>query len=622
MGQFELLKRNKFAALFWTQFLGAFNDNFLKNALVILVTYKVTSLLGIPSSELVVASGGIFILPFFLFSATAGQLADKYEKTKIIRIIKLAEIGIMLLSAIGLLIPCYEILLLTLFLMGLHSTFFGPVKYSILPQHLNESELVGGNAIIEAGTFLAILLGTIGGGVLISVGNGGAYLVSGGLVLVAVLGYFASRFIPLAPATDVNIKVEWNPITPTWKIIRLTRKNHPVFLSILGISWFWFFGAAMLSLFPHYCKDTLKASEGVVTLFLAIFSIGIAIGSLLCERLSRKRLELGLVPIGSIGITLATLDLFFIGVPDFGKELNVSEFLQTSVGMHIAITLLALSVLSGFFIVPLYTMVQERSDPAFRSRIIAANNIVNAFFMVAASCTLLLLVSLGLNVPQLFLCLAVMNGIVAFYIYTLLPEFLFRFIAWILANTIYHLKVRGDEHLPKEGPALIISNHISFVDWLIIASAVKRPVRFVMDYRFAGNWMMKRFMKRAKVILIATSKEDPSILQSAFDQISKELEEGELVCIFPEGKITRDGRMSIFKPGMEKILQRNPVPVIPMAILGMWGSLFSRERGRALWKIPKRFLSRIELRIAAPVPAEQATAVAMKDAVAQLGNLK
>ena len=454
MSQSQLLKKRKFYPLFWTQFLGAFNDNFFKNALVILITFRAGSVLGIPSNQMVAVSGGIFILPFFLFSATAGQLADKYEKSKIIRMIKLAEIYIMILAAIGFLTQQFAFLLLVLFLMGLHSTFFSPIKYSIIPEHLDKSELVGGNALIEAGTFLAILIGTLLGGILISVPEIGPLAVSLGLVAAAVLGYWISRLIPEAKPLDPSLKIEWNPLPTTIKMIKIIWPNRAVFLSILGISWFWFFGATLLSLFPIYCKNVLKTNETVVTLFLVIFSIGTGAGSLLCEKLSRKRLELGLVPLGSIGLSVFAIDLFFQGIPVFRDGVGAIEFLSQSAGRHIAFDLLLLSIFGGLFIVPLYTLVQERSDQAMRSRVIAANNIINAIFMVAASVFLVLMMRAGFNSVQLFLALGLLNGVVAIYIYTVLSEFLIRFGFWIIANIFYRLKITGDEKIPENKAVL------------------------------------------------------------------------------------------------------------------------------------------------------------------------
>jgi len=609
MSQFHLLKTKKFYPLFWTQFCGAFNDNFLKNAMVILFTFKATTVMGIPSAEMVPLAGGIFILPFFLFSATAGQLADKYEKSKIIRIIKLIEIGIMLLAGFGFIFERSEFLLFVLFLMGMHSTFFGPLKYSILPQHLSNEDLVAGNALVEAGTFLSILIGTITGNVLINLPRGTGW-VSSGLFLIAVLGWLTSEKIPIAPAVDPTLQVQWNPIPPTLDIYRFTKKNRPVFLSILGISWFWFFGAAMLSLFPTYCKDVLMSGPNVVTLLLATFSIGVGFGSVFCAKLSHEQLELGLVPLGSIGISLFTADLFRVGTPDFAIGVgpgttSLSTMFHQIQGIHILVDLLFLSIFSGLYIVPLYTLIQERSAITHRSRVIAANNILNAFFMVGSAVLTVVMMRIGLTIPQMFLVLAVLNAIAAAYIYTLLPEFLLRFMIWILANILYRVKVIHGSRIPKKGAAILVCNHVSYVDWMIILASVKRPVRFVMDHNLLKGQFARAVFGQAKVIPIAPEKEDPEVLKQAFIKIAEELRAGEMICIFPEGNLTRDGQMRPFKTGVEKIVEQTPVDVYPMALRGFWGSFFSREGGKAVLKRPKRFWSRVELSIGERVPAAQ-----------------
>lgn len=623
MSQFNLLKQRKFAPLFWTQFLGAFNDNLLKNAIVMLVTFRAAHVMGIPANQMVSAAGGIFILPFFVFSATAGQLADKHEKGRIIRMVKLAEIVIMALATYGFVTNHFPFLLAVLFLMGLHSTFFGPLKYSILPQHLDEHELVGGNALVEAGTFLSILLGTIAGGLMIALPDTGPAWVSATLLVISVLGFAASTFIPEARPVAPKLHVQWNPVTPTWEILRFAAGNRVVFLSILGISWFWFFGAASLSLLPSLCKDVLGAPESVVTVFLASFSIGIGIGSMLCERLSRRSLELGLVPLGSLGISLFALDLSFAadashfpaglltGVTAFG-------FLHLPQGLHVVVDLVLIAMSCGLFIVPLYALMQERSEVSHRSRVIAANNILNALFMVAASALLVMLMKAGLSIPRIFLVLAILNGVVALYIYTLLPEFLLRFVMWMIANVMYRLKIEGDKAIPDRGPAILVCNHVSFVDWLIIGAAIHRPVRFVMHHSFAQGFLGRRLMMRGKVIRIASAQESTAILRNALESIAEELEAGNLVCIFPEGTITRTGEMGPFKTGIERMLERTPVPVIPMALNGLWGSFFSRMGGRAMSRPPQRLWSRVELRIGAPVPAPEATARLLREKVAGL----
>lgn len=618
MSQFQLLKTQRFLPLFITQFMGAFNDNFLKNALVILIVFRGVAVLGIPPAQMVAAAGGIFILPFFLFSATSGQLADKYSKERMIRWIKLAEIGIMVLAAIGFLTHTPAFLLLVLFLMGLHSTFFGPIKYSILPQHLSPEELVGGNALIEAGTFLAILLGTIVGGMMIENPQLGPLWVSGGLLFVAVIGYWACRFIPVAAAVAPSLKVQWNPWPPTVEILKFSKKSRPVFLSILGISWFWFFGAAILSLFPTYGKEVLKAPPELVTAFLATFSIGIALGSLLCERFSQRRLELGLVPLGAIGISLFTADLSFVdlsGLPTLNAQgiLEMNKFIQNPTGLHILADLLLLSVFSGFYIVPLYTMMQERSEASHRSRVIAANNIVNSLFMVAASILLFALIAAGLSVSGVFLVLAVLNLVVALYIFSVLPEFLTRLVLWFVGNLVYRIRCSGYEHLPKSGPAILVCNHVSFIDWLLISAAIPKPLRFILPPGYARQFPWKYFVRMFKVLELSSAL--PGEVERVFDQATDELKNGEWFCFFPEGTITADGTLQAFRFGMERWALRQKVPLVPMALQGVWGSVFSKKEGRRFhpWL-------RIALKIGKPKLANQYTTASLEKEVSDLSG--
>lgn len=619
----NLMQDKRFWPIFWTQFLGAFNDNIFKNALVILITLKAFSLGGIPSRQLVALCGGIFILPFFLFSATAGQVADRCSKPKLIFWIKIWEIAAMLVGTVGFLTDHISLLLVTLFFMGLHSTFFGPVKYSILPQLLREEELVSGNAYVEMGTFIAILLGTILGGFLITLREEGAWLVSGAVVTVACLGCASSLKIqPLDPASP-NLKVSANPFPPTLEMLKLTMRVRSIFLSILGISWFWFLGAAILSLLPSYCREFLKGEESVITLFLALFSVGVGAGSILCGHLSRKKLELGLVPIGSMGMSLFAFDLFLTGYPTslsaaVHGAISPLELLATTGGLRIAADLFLLAVFGGLFIVPLYTLIQQRSLEDERSRVIAGNNIVNALFMVVSALILMLLFSLDVSLPHIFLLLSLMNLAVACYIYTVIPEFMFRFICWVIAHIMYRLKVLGQEHIPQKGAAVLICNHVSYIDWLIIASACPRPIRFVMHYKFLEIRLTRRIFQDAKVIPIAGSMQDPEILESAFERIAEELEQGEIVCIFPEGRITRDGKMIKFRPGIERIIQTTPVPVIPMALDGLWGSFFSKKYGKPMSKPFRRFWSRISLSIGDPIPPQEASIETLQERVAAL----
>lgn len=415
----------RFFPLFITQFLGAFNDNLLKNALVILITYSLASKENGDAQKLVTAAAGLFILPFFLFSATAGQISDKINRDKITRVIKFVEIIIMLAAALGFYLQSTWFLMTVLFLMGTQSTFFGPIKYSLLPQHLRDDELLLGNAYIEAGTFLSILFGTIVGGVLILLPYG-VEMVSVILFIFAVLGYISSRYIPVATAPDPKLKINWNILKETWHIIGFSRENKRVFLSIMGISWFWLVGATYLAQFPTYVKDILYADSGVVTLFLTVFSVGIGVGSFLCNKLLNGKIKSTYVPFAMLGMTIFGVDLYFAGNGAGSAAsdvlMSVEDFLKSFSNLRILFDLLLISVCAGLYIVPLYAIMQHDSEAAHRARIIAANNVINAFFMVLSAVATLYLLDLSFTIPQIFLFMAIANGFVAIYIYRLLPK--------------------------------------------------------------------------------------------------------------------------------------------------------------------------------------------------------
>jgi 1-acyl-sn-glycerol-3-phosphate acyltransferase len=632
--QFRLLGTRRFLPFFLTQFLGAFNDNLFRNAVVVSITFGATVAAG-EAGVLSNVAQGLFILPFFLFSSLSGQLADKYEKSRLIRQTRLAEVALMCCGAVALYIGNIPALLAVIFLLGMLATIFGPLKYSLMPQHLRQSELVGGNALVDAGTFLAILIGTIAGGLLAptsnaeaAAGTGSDAHVAAGLTMiaVAVVMYLCARAIPPAPATDPTLKVNFNPITSTFDVIRFAAKTRAIFLSLLGISWFWLVGALILAQLPAYAKDVLGGDKTVYTLLLAAFSIGTALGSLACERLSGHKVEIGLVPLGSIGMTVCLLDLYFefpgphSGVHAAGAEvINWTRFLADG-GWDVVLDCALIGMFGGLFIVPLYALILQRSTESHRARIIACNNIMNAGFMVvAALLAILWLEVLHFSIPQLFILAAVLNAIVAAYIYTLVPEFLMRFLSWILVNIMYRINVRGLENIPEKGAVLLVSNHVSFMDPLVIGGSIRRPVRFVMDHNIFRIPVLSFIFRTARAIPIAPAHEDAEALQKAFDQIDAELAAGEIVCIFPEGKLTKHGELNEFKKGVEKILERRPVPVIPLALRGLWGSFFSRSGGKGpMSQLPKRFWSRIEVVVTAPVPGDDASATSLQKIVAGL----
>jgi 1-acyl-sn-glycerol-3-phosphate acyltransferase len=618
--QFALLGQRRFGPFFWVQFLGAGNDNLFKFAFTVLVTYQL-QLSWLPSAMAGLVIGALFILPFVLFSATSGQLADKFPKERLIRFVKSLEIAIMVLAGFGFIAHKVPLLLGCVFLMGLHSTLFGPVKFAYLPQHLNERELTGGNGMVEMGTFVAILLGQVAGGLLIAVPQTGAQMVAAGCVGVAVLGRLVAQAVPNSPATDPQLKINWNPVTETWRNLKLAHESLAVFRSLLGISWMWFFGAVFLSMFPAFARDVLHGDEHVASMLLVVFSVGIGIGALLCEVLSKRHVEIGLVPLGAIGMSVFSVDLYFAarGLPATAGY-TLGAFLAQPAHWRVMADLALLSLFAGIYSVPMYALIQMRSLPTHRARIIAANNILNAIFMIVSSLGVGALLSAGFTIPEVFLTVGLLNAVVAFYIFLIVPEYLLRFIAFVLTRCVYRFKVRGDEHIPTTGPAILVCNHVSFVDAVVLMAASPRPIRFIMDHRIFATPVLGWLFKLGKAIPIAPQKDDPAAYERAFAQARAVLDDGELLGIFPEGGITRDGSLGEFKGGVMKILQTNPVPVVPLALQNLWGSYFSRAEGGTAMSKPFRrgFFSPVGLVAGPALAAGEVSPVVLRERVSAL----
>lgn len=618
--QFALLGQRRFAPFFWTQFCGAANDNVFKFAFTVMVTYQL-QLAWMPPSLAGLVIGALFILPFLLFSATSGQFTDKFDKRSVIRFVKNLEIAIMALAAFGFWMANVPVLLACVFLMGLHSTIFGPVKYAYLPQVLQESELTGGNGMVEMGTFVAILLGNVAGGLLVATPGVGRHHVAIACLAVAFVGRGFAQLVPHVAATDPGLKINWNPVSETWRNLQLAHGNIVVFRSLLGISWMWFFGAVFLAQFPAFAKEVLHGNAQVASLLLVVFSIGIGVGSLMCEVLSRRHVEIGLVPLGAIGMSVFAIDLYFAsrGLPPAG-ELTLGQFLGLHAHWRVLADLAMLSLFAGLYSVPMYALIQLRSRPTHRARIIAANNILNALFMIASAVIAGALITSGVTIPQIFLAIGIANAIVAGYIFCLVPEYLLRFIAWLMSHVVYRFKVRGYQHIPSAGAAILVCNHVSFVDAVLLMAASPRPICFLMDHRIFQVPVLGWIFRLAKAIPIAPRNEDPQAYEAAFDAAAKVLREGDLLAIFPEGGITRDGQLQEFKGGIMKILAREPVPVIPMALTNLWGSYFSRiEQGEALARPLRRgMFNRVGLRVGEPLAPGQVEPQTLRTRVAQL----
>lgn len=624
--QFQLLKERRFLPFFIVQCLGAFNDNVYRQAIIALLFW-----MGVSAEERSLYTNiapAIFILPYFLFSAHAGQIAEKLEKSRLIRITTTMEIAIMSLAAVGFVTQQMGVLLIALFLTGVQSTLFGPVKYSILPGVLHKEELTGGNGLVEMGTSVSILTGMITGGMIFAIaGSAGPYAAAAAIIALAVAGRIASGFIPPVAAGAPDLRINWNPIPESWAIWKLTRKQLAVRNAILGVSWFWFIGTLLTAQLPTYAEVNLGGRQELYIFALALFSIGTGIGSLLCERLSGRRVELGLVPLGALGVSAFMIDLYFARSGEsMLAGLSAREFIAQAGSWRIVIDLLGVGLFTGFFVVPLFALIQGRTPASEMSRVIAGMNIQNSvFIVVAAGIGLALQKLLGWTIPQVFLALAIANLLVAGWIFTIVPEFAMRFVAWLMVAALYKLRPRGvEENIPEEGAALIVSNHVSYMDALILSGVIKRPVRFVMYWKIFNIPLMSWIFRTARAIPIAGAKENPALMQQAFNEVDAALAAGELVCIFPEGALTRDGEIAPFKSGVEKILARcnaadRPVPVVPMALRGMWASMWSRRDGRlGRMRVPRRFRAPVEIVADAPIDGRIATAALLEAKVREL----
>ncbi|MEZ5838248.1 MAG: acyl-[ACP]--phospholipid O-acyltransferase [Geminicoccaceae bacterium] len=566
----SLLGGGRFAGLFWTQFMGAMNDNFFKNALVILILYDLMK--GPEGEKLVTIAAGLFILPFFLFSATAGQLADRHDKAWLTRMIKVGEIIIMIGGVAGFLLGNVTLLMALLFLMGTQSTLFGPIKYGIIPDLVDENDLMNANGLIEGGTFLAILIGTIAGGLLIAM-PGGIVWVSAGIIAIAIAGYLASRMIPAQEPADPDLRIDWNIIGETGRLMAYLFADRRLKLAAIGVSWFWFVGAIFLAQVPSFAKVLIGADEHVVTLFLTLFSIGIGVGSILAARITGNRVSTTPVPFAAIAMAIFTVDLFFAtrAVPPANGVLTLMAFVSEPFAWRIMVDLVGIALSGGLFVVPMFAAIQAWAEPEQRSRVIAAVNIVNAGFMVASAALTLVLQAIGLDIAQIFLVTGIANVAVAIYIARLLPDDLLRGTARTLFTLLYRLEVKDIENLDRAGPrCVVVVNHLSFLDAPLMLSLLHEKPLFAIYSGMAKRWWVKPFLT-----LVEAMPVDPANPMAVKSLVAK-VREGRRLIIFPEGRITVTGALMKVYDGPALIADKADASIVAVRIEGSEQTPFSR----------------------------------------------
>ena len=588
----RLLTTRRFAPLFVTQFLGAFNDNLLKSALAIFVTFRLADAAGMPAATLVMIAGGLFITPFFLFSGASGTLADRMDKASIARWVKVAEIGIMALGAWGLSRQSVPMLLAALFCLGTHSTVFGPIKYALLPQHLRADELVAGNALIEAGTFLAILLGTILGGSLVLLGNG-ALIVGGCGITAALVGWLAARQIPPAPSSAGADAPRPRLFRDTIAVIRYATSRPALLLPILAVSWFWLFGATIVSGLPSFAKDVLFANEQVVTMMLASFAAGVGLGSMLAERLLHGEVSARHVPVSALFMAIFAVDLHLAssGRVSTGALATIPAFLAQSGSWRILADLVGLAVAGGLFTVPLYAILQHESEPAHRARVIAANNIINALAMSVAAVAAAAFLARGMSMGELFGLCGIATLPVAFISAWILRRTLARSLVRLVLRLLYRVEVEGLEHVRAAMPrAVIAANHASFLDGLLLGAFLPGDPIFAVDTFIARQWWAKPFL-----VFVNALPVDPTNPLSIRAMI-RAVEAGAACIIFPEGRITTTGSLMKVYEGPAVIAERTRAALLPIRIDGVEFTPFSRLAG----KVRRRLLPKIRIRVLPP----------------------
>ena len=591
-----------FASLLWTQLLGAFNDSVFKIVVTLLATTITSG--GSVSRDLALV-GVVFILPFFLFSGYAGHLADSRNKRTVLIATKSIEIFSMLLAVWALWIGSFPFLLGVLFLMALQSTLFSPSKYGIVPEMVPDKDLSRANALIQMTTNLAIIFGTWIGSEMLAAWPEDSWRIGVLLVAIAVAGFSVSFGIGRVPEPKVRKPFQLNPWREIGQGLRRLYRDKPLWLTVLGISYFWMLGALLQLDMVLFTRDILQAGQQWAGRLIAFMGLGIALGSLAAGRLSGDKVELGLTPIGSIGMGLAALGLA-----------AGDSFLRA--GLFIAL----LGFAGGLFIVPLNSLLQQRSDASERGRVIAANNFLNMFGVLAASAALYGLNDLlAFGPDRVIFVFGIMTFVVTAYMLTVVPDFLIRFVLWMLTHTVYRIRIVGQENVPFRGPALLVSNHLSYIDGFLVGGCVQRFLRFLIYRPYYEMKALHWILRRMHAIPIQGG--DPEKVAESIELAREQLRRGHVVCIFAEGSVSRTGNMLRFKPGFERIMEGLAgegleVPIIPVNLDRVWGSIFSMKDGKAFFRFPERVRYPITVSFGRPLASTAKTAE-VRQAVMELG---
>ena len=585
--EISLLTKRRFAPLFITNFLDAFNDNLFKTALLVLVSYVIYRGDTGRAAMLATAATGLFILPFFLFSALAGEIADAFERARLVQLVKVSEVAIMGLGLVGFASQSTPTLLTALFLMGVHSAFYGPLKYAILPLHLKQDELLGGTGVMEAGGFIAILGGQLLAGVLAAWVAGVIACVLAGLGLVASLAILPARPANTGGRIDLNIAVV------SWRLVRMARSIRPVWLSILAIAWFYAVGAVLLGELIPLVKGMLHGRQDVAVLFLAIFSVGVAVGSLVVNRLLKGEISARYVPISALLLAGLLIDLALAlgGFRAHGQDVGIVGFLAMPGALRIVFDLAAISICGGVFVIPLYTILQTRSPDAERSRILAANNIVNAAVTVSAIGVAGALLQLGVGIAGLIALMGVATFCVAGYACVLLPETVVKTLVRAVLRLLYRIEVHGAEHMPEPGTGVVVVvNHLSYLDGLILAVFLPGKPRFALHTAIFKVWWMKPVLPFFDALPVDHTS--PLSVKA----MVKAVREGHTLVVFPEGRISVTGALMKVFAGPAVVADKADAPIVAVRIDGTQYTRFSLMKS----KLRRRALPKIRLSILGP----------------------